>query len=290
MAVEARWYIIHTYSGYENKVAENIETFVENRKMQDKILGVCVPKEKVNEVQEVSVKILENKLDKMVITNEEFEDYLKSFSNATYFVVVLGRAAEDLINGSITQSAYERIKGKLVAECPEAAKKFGISLGSDKTIDKKSLTEARRFKKQLSFPVERKVFPGYVVVKLAVEYSDKEGEENVLKVPDETWHAIRYTRGVTGFVGPDGKPVPLTAEEVKNLGIVDSGASVVREATEVAYEVGDLVEITDGLMEGNSGVVETINTKEGIVRVIVSFMGKEAPIELALNQVKKVIE
>lgn len=198
MAAEARWYIIHTYSGYENKVAENIETFVENRKMQDKILGVCIPVEKVVEYRD----------GKEILT-------------------------------------------------------------------------------------ERKVFPGYVVVKLAVEYSDKEGEENVLKVPDETWHAIRYTRGVTGFVGPDGKPVPLSAEEVKKLGIVEAGGSgegATRTVTEVGYSKGDLVTITEGIMEGNCGVVETVDVANNVVRVIVSIMGKEAPIELPLNQVKKVID
>ncbi len=196
MAAEARWYIIHTYSGYENKVAENIGKFVENRKMHDKILGVCIPVEKVVEVRD------------------------------------------------------------------------------DKTVE-----------------VERKIFPSYVVVKLAVEYSDKEGEENVLKVPDETWHAIRYTSGVTGFVGPDGRPVPLTAEEVRKLGLEGAeGDDVISTVTKVSYEVGDLVTITEGLMEGNSGVVETIDTDKGVVRVIVSFMGKEAPVELPLNQVKKAID
>ena len=198
MALEARWYIIHTYSGYENKVAENIGKIVENRKMHDKILGVCIPVEKVVEIRD------------------------------------------------------------------------------DKTIE-----------------VERKIFPSYVVVKLAVEYSDKEGEENVLKVPDETWHAIRYTSGVTGFVGPDGRPVPLTEEEVRKLGLegaADGADDTIATVTEVSYEVGDLVTITDGLMEGNSGVVETIDTAKGVVRVIVSFMGKEAPVELPLNQVKKAID
>ena len=198
MALEARWYIIHTYSGYENKVAENIGKIVENRKMHDKILGVCIPVEKVVEIRD------------------------------------------------------------------------------DKTIE-----------------VERKIFPSYVVVKLAVEYSDKEGEENVLKVPDETWHAIRYTSGVTGFVGPDGRPVPLTEEEVRKLGLegaADGADDTIATVTEVSYEVGDLVTITDGLMEGNSGVVETIDTAKGVVRVIVSFMGKEAPVELPLNQVRVAID
>ncbi len=194
MAVEARWFIIHTYSGYENKVAENIGKIVENRKMHDDILGVCIPVEKVVEVRD------------------------------------------------------------------------------DKTVE-----------------VERKIFPSYVVVKLAVEYSDKEGEEGVLKVPDTTWHAIRYTSGVTGFVGPDGKPVPLTAEEVEKLGL-EGNANGEAKTTEVSYVVGDLVTITEGLMEGNSGVVETIDTNNGTVRVIVSFMGKEAPVELPLNQVKKAID
>ena len=198
MSGEARWSIIHTYSGYENKVAENIGKIVENRKMHDKILGVHIPLEKVKEVK------------------------------------------------------------------------------NDKTVE-----------------VERKIFPGYVVVKLAVEYSDKEGEENVLKVPDDTWHAIRYTRGVTGFVGPDGRPVPLTKEEVEKLGIYegeDIQESIINKVTELAYSVGDLVTITEGLMEGNSGVVESIDINGGTVRVIVSFMGRETPVELPFNQVKVAID
>ena len=120
MAGDARWYVIHTYSGYENKVAGNIAKIVENRKMQDKILDVCIPLEKVVEVK------------------------------------------------------------------------------NDETVE-----------------VERMIFPSYVVVKLAVEYDD----DNQPQVPNETWHAIRYTRGVTGFVGPESKPVPLTDAEVEKLGI-----------------------------------------------------------------------
>lgn len=198
MSGEARWFIIHTYSGYENKVAENIGKIVENRKMHDKILGVNIPLEKVVEVK------------------------------------------------------------------------------NDKTVE-----------------VERKIFPGYVVVKLAVEYSDKEGEENVLKVPDETWHAIRYTRGVTGFVGPDGRPVPLTQDEVEKLGVektAEGEDNIINTVTEVAFSEGDLVTITEGLMEGNSGVVESIDAANSTVRVIVSFMGKEAPVELPLSQVTKAID
>ena len=197
MAVEARWFIIHTYSGYENKVAENIGKFIESPRMQDKILGVCIPLEKVVEVRD------------------------------------------------------------------------------GKTVE-----------------IERKIFPSYVVVKLAVEYSDKEGEENELKVPDETWHAIRYTSGVTGFVGPDGKPVPLTAEEIEKLGLESSAEddNGMKTVTEVYYAVGDLVTIIEGRMEGFSGVVEKIDLDNGTVSVIVSFMGKEVSVELPLNQVKKAID
>ena len=183
MADDARWYVIHTYSGYENKVAGNIEKIVENRKMQDKILGVNIPLEKVVEVRD------------------------------------------------------------------------------DKTVE-----------------YERKVFPGYVVVKLAVEYDD----DNQPQVPNETWHAIRYTRGVTGFVGPESKPVPLTEEEVLKLGIE-------KRVVEVTYAVGDLVTVTDGPFEGFSGVVEMLDTEKNIVRVAISMFGRETPVEFELDQVESAV-
>lgn len=183
MADDARWYVIHTYSGYENKVASNIEKIVENRKMQDKILGVNIPLEKVVEVRD------------------------------------------------------------------------------DKTVE-----------------VERKVFPGYVVVKLAVEFDD----DNQPQVPNETWHAIRYTRGVTGFVGPESKPVPLTDEEVQKLGIE-------KKVVEVTYKVGDLVTVTDGPFDGFSGVVEMLETEKNLVRVAISMFGRETPVEFELDQVESAV-
>ncbi len=219
MAVEARWFIIHTYSGYENKVAENIGKIVENRKMHDKIFGVKIPVEKVVEVKKVKLK-----------------------------------------------------KGEYLEDESE------LDFESD----------GPRYK-NVEVEVERKIFPGYVIVKLAVEYSDKEGEENVLKVPDETWHAIRYTSGVTGFVGPDGRPIPLTDDEVVKLGLESEEGSV-RTVTEVPYSVGDTVTITEGPMEGYSGLVEEINTDKGTVRVIVSFIGRETPVELSINGVKLAID
>ncbi len=184
MADEARWYIIHTYSGYENKVAENIKTIVENRRIQDKILDVNIPLEKVTEIRD------------------------------------------------------------------------------DKTVE-----------------VERKVFPGYVVVKLAVEFDD----DNQPMVPNDTWHIIRYTRGVTGFVGPESKPVPLTEEEVRKLGIE-------KQVIEVTYKVGDLVTVKDGPFEGFSGIVEMLNTESNIVRVAISMFGRETPVEFELNQVQSAID
>lgn len=184
MADEARWYIIHTYSGYENKVAENIKTIVENRKLQDRIQDVNIPLEKVVEIKD------------------------------------------------------------------------------DKQVE-----------------VERKVFPGYVVVKLAVEFDD----DNQPAVPNDIWHIIRYTRGVTGFVGPESKPVPLTEEEIAKLGIE-------KKVIEVTYKVGDLVTVTDGPFEGFSGVVEMLDTDNNVVRVAISMFGRETPVEFELKQVKVAID
>ena len=184
MADDARWYVVHTYSGYENIVAENIGKIVENRKMQDKILDVMIPMEKVVEVKD------------------------------------------------------------------------------DKTVE-----------------TERKLFPGYVVVKLAVEYDD----DNQPQVPNETWHAIRYTRGCTGFVGPESKPVPLTEAEVQKLGIE-------KKSVEVTYKEGDLVTVTSGPFEGFSGVVEMLDTEKNVVRVAISMFGRETPVEFELDQVESAVE
>ena len=184
MADDARWYVVHTYSGYENIVAENIGKIVENRKMQDKVLDVMIPMEKVVEVKD------------------------------------------------------------------------------DKTVE-----------------TERKLFPGYVVVKLAVEYDD----DNQPQVPNETWHAIRYTRGCTGFVGPESKPVPLTEAEVQKLGIE-------KKSVEVTYKEGDLVTVTSGPFEGFSGVVEMLDAEKNVVRVAISMFGRETPVEFELDQVESAVE
>ena len=184
MADDARWYVVHTYSGYENIVAENIGKIVENRKMQDKILDVMIPMEKVVEVND------------------------------------------------------------------------------DKTVE-----------------TERKLFPGYVVVKLAVEYDD----DNQPQVPNETWHAIRYTRGCTGFVGPESKPVPLTEAEVQKLGIE-------KKSVEVTYKEGDLVTVNSGPFAGLTGAAEMLDAEKNVVRVAISMFGRETPVEFELDQVESAVE
>ena len=169
MSEAAKWYVVHTYSGYENKVATNIEKVVENRRLDDLILEVRVPTEKVTEIKD----------------NKKVE-------------------------------------------------------------------------------VERKIFPGYVLVKMVMT--------------DDSWYVVRNTRGVTGFVGPGSKPVPLTNEEVQSLGVEK------REQVEVSYKVGDNVKIVDGPLEGFIGTVEEIETDKNKVKVIVSMFGRETPVELELSQ------
>ena len=185
MFEDFKWYVVHTYSGYENKVANDIEQVAENRGMRDQILEVCVPTETVTEIKE------------------------------------------------------------------------------DKTRE-----------------IERKLFPGYVLVKLAIAYDEKAQET---KMTDEVWYVIRNTRGVTGFVGPEGRPVPLTQEEVIKLGVE-------KRTVTVGYEVGDLVTIIGGSFDGFSGTVDTIDIENDTVRVIISMMGRVTPLELGLDQVELAID
>ena len=113
--------------------------------------------------------------------------------------------------------------------------------------------------------VERKVFPGYVLVKMVLT--------------DETWHLVRNVRGVTGFVGSGNKAIPLTDEEIAGLGVEK------REVV-VAYQAGDSVKITDGALESFIGTVEEVDLDRSKVRVVVSMFGRETPVELELDQVE----
>ncbi len=170
MPEEAKWYIVHTYSGYENKVASNLEKTVENRGFQHLIQEIYVPTETVTEIKD------------------------------------------------------------------------------NKKRD-----------------VERKIFPGYVIIKMILT--------------DETWYVVRNIRGCTGFVGPSSKPIPLTDEEVKKLGVE-------KKCIEVSYKVGDTVVIIDGPLEDSVGTVEQLDTDNNCVRVSVSMFGRSTPVDLELDQVE----
>ena len=171
MSDSAKWYVIHTYSGYENAVKTSIEKFVTGRGMEDQILRMEIPLETVTEVTD---------------------------SGATK-------------------------------------------------------------------EVERKVFPGYVLIKMIMT--------------DETWHLVRNVRGVTGFVGSANKAIPLSEEEVLAMGM-EKHEIVVR------YNVGDHVRIMDGPLASFTGVVEEIEPEKNRVSVVVSMFGRETPVELELDQVE----
>ena len=171
MAEEAKWYVVHTYSGYENAVAAAVMKAAENRRMTDLIREVNIPMETVTE---------------------------------------------------ITES------------------------GEQKTV-------------------ERKVFPGYVLVKMILT--------------DDSWHLIHNVRGATGFVGSDGKAVPLTEQEILDLGVEH------REIV-VGYAVGDSVKVNDGPLAGFIGVVDELEPEKDRVRVVVSMFGRETPVDLELDQVE----
>ncbi len=113
--------------------------------------------------------------------------------------------------------------------------------------------------------VERKLFPGYVLVKMIMT--------------DESWYIVRNTRGVTGFVGSTSKPIPLSDAEVANLGVE-------KQTVQLDYAQGDNVQITEGPMAGFIGVVQSINNEAKTVDVIVSMFGRETPAELSFTQVK----
>ncbi|HBF78227.1 MAG TPA: transcription termination/antitermination protein NusG [Clostridiaceae bacterium] len=172
MAEKPKWYVVHTYSGYENKVKANLEKTVENRGLQEYIYDVQVPMEEV----------IENK------------------------------------NGK----------------------------------DKKTL---------------RKKFPGYVLIKMLMN--------------DDSWYIVRNTRGVTGFVGPGSKPVPLSEEEVESMGIVEP-------VVDIGIEIGENVNITSGPLENFIALVQEINYEKKKVKALVNMFGRETPVELDFNQVKKI--
>ena len=173
MSENAKWYVIHTYSGYENAVKAAIEKAVTNRGFEDMVLQTEIPLETVTEVNEAGV----------------------------------------------------------------------------------------------SKEVERKVFPGYVLLKMVLT--------------DESWHLVHNVRGAAGFVGSDGKAIPLTEQEIYDLGVE-------HHEVVVGYELGDSVKITDGPLEGFIGTVDELEPDKDRVRVVVSMFGRETPVDLELDQVEAI--
>ncbi len=205
---DAKWFVVHTYSGYENKVADNIKTVVENRKMQDQILDVKVP-------------IIEEE-----IGNDD------------------------------------------------------ASSDSDDSIVNETASEKKAGKKKAVKTVKRKIYPGYVFVKMGISYDERSDE---MKMTDEAWYIVRNTRGVTGFVGPESKPRPLSETEVYEMGIENDAYNKV---VEVDYSVGDTVVIIGGAFDGHIGKVEFIDIPNDTVRVTIEMMGRDIPCELGLDQVE----
>ena len=168
---EAKWYVVHTYSGSENKVKANIDKTVENRHLEEQILEVRVP----------------------------LEDVVES------------------------KNGVQKV-------------------------------------------TQKKMFPGYVLIHMIMN--------------DDTWYVVRNTRGVTGFVGPGSKPVPLTEEEMAGLGFA-------REDVVVDFEVGDMIVVISGAWKDTVGAIRSINDSKKTVTITVEMFGRETPVELSFAEVKK---
>ena len=167
---EAKWYVVHTYSGYENKVKANIEKTIVNRHLEDQILEVRVPMQDVVELKD----------------------------------------------------------------------------GASRSVQKK-------------------MFPGYVLINMIMN--------------DDTWYVVRNTRGVTGFVGPGSKPVPLTEEEMRPLGIHS-------ESVQIDFAEGDSVVVIGGVWKDTVGVIQSINDNKQSATINVDLFGRETPVEISFTEIK----
>ena len=158
-----------------------------------------------------------------------------------------------------TYSGYEN---KVASDLATMVESRGMQdLIQEIRIPTEIVTEIKEDKKR---EVERKIFPGYVLIKMIVT--------------DDSWYVVRNIRGCTGFVGPGSKPVPLTDEEVAALGVE-------KHSVEVGYSEGDNVKIISGPLEGYSGIVKTVDTANNSVCVVLSMFGRETPVELELDQI-----
>ena len=170
--LEPKWYVVHTYSGYENKVKTDLEKTIKNRELEEFFFNIVVPMEEQVEIKD-------------------------------------GKRKTNL----------------------------------------------------------KKVFPGYVLVKMIVT--------------EESWYIVRNTRGVTGFVGAGTEPTPLTEDEIRNMGFEETPINV-------DYDINDTVKIIGGALEGFMGVVQEINKEKKKVKVLVSMFGRETPVDLEFAQVQRV--
>lgn len=164
-----------------------------------------------------------------------------------------------------TYSGYENKVASSIEKAVENRRLHDLIQGVK--VPMETVEEIRDNEKRL---VERKMFPGYVLVKMILT--------------DESWYLVRNTRGCTGFVGANSnKPLPLSEEEVAKMGVE-------KHEIVLAYGVGDSVRITDGPLDGFIGVVEELQPEKNKVRVVVSMFGRETPVELELEQVEPVEE
>lgn len=170
-------------------------------------------------------------------------------NEARWYVVHTYSGYENKVASNLETTVENRNLGHLIQE---------IRVPTEKVTE---------IKDNKSREVERKVFPGYVIVKMIMN--------------DDSWYVVRNIRGCTGFVGPSSKPVPLTDEEVERLGVEIKNV-------EVNYNVGDSVRIIDGPFDDSVGIVDELNNEKNSVRVIIHMFGRETPVELELHQVEPV--
>lgn len=170
-------------------------------------------------------------------------------NKARWYVVHTYSGYENKVASNLETTVENRNLGHLIQE---------IRVPTEKVTE---------IKDNKSREVERKVFPGYVIVKMIMN--------------DDSWYIVRNIRGCTGFVGPSSKPVPLTDEEVERLGVEIKNV-------EVDYNVGDSVRIIDGPFDDSVGIVDELNKEKNSVRVIIHMFGRETPVELELHQVEPV--
>lgn len=261
MAENVKWFVVHTYSGYENKVQSNITTVVENRGMQDQIFEVRIPTEVVTTITEKKVKLVE--ICKKTGERKEITE-IKLDGKGKKLPIV----KKDINENGEGTIVVARENGEL-----QEVTVRGIIIDEDDEEYANIVFEKEDV---------HKVFPGYVMIKVACVYKKKsEFEEAELSMSDEAWYVIRNTRGVTGFVGPGSKPVPLSDEEVIALGIE-------KRTVKVNYAVGDSVYIVSGPFDGYEGIVDSIDLEKKMVVVMISMLGRETPVELELSQVEVV--